>query len=115
MSTKPITGVETGQIKLNDWTTGTPLVRLGKRWLEPRSTNRDEAFRERTIRITVSIVFVACALAFLSSRLVFRYEWTLVSYSTMILVALLLSLASAIAVNNGRILLAGWLLLTTFI
>jgi signal transduction histidine kinase len=92
-----------------------PIARLSKKWLEPRSTNRDEAFREGTIRISVSIIIVALILSLVASRLIFAFPWTLISYSSLIVVALALSLSSAIAVANQRTLLAGWLLVITLV
>jgi signal transduction histidine kinase len=89
------------------------LVRLAKKWLEPRSTNRDEAFRESTIRITVGIIILGLIASLIASRLIFRAEWTLLSYSSLIVVALALSLSSAIAVARQRTLLSGWLLIVT--
>ncbi len=87
------------------------LARQIRRWLEPRSTNRDEAFRERTIRATVSIALVLTLLTWITSVVVFKTPWTLISYPASDTLGLILSIASAIAVARGRIVLSGWLLI----
>ncbi len=86
------------------------IVNPIRHWLEPRSMNRDEAFRERTIRATVSIVLVLASLTWITSVLVFKTQWTLVSYPTVDTIELILAISSAIAVAQRRITLSGWLL-----
>lgn len=93
----------------------TAPVRAWKRWIEPRSTNRDEAFRERTIRITSGILVIAGVFNTFVTRVVFADPWTLISISTFVVVAFALALASCVAVARGKIDLAGWLLVSLFI
>jgi signal transduction histidine kinase len=102
-------------IKLSTAIANNALVQLGRRWLQPRSTNRDEAFRERTIRATVSIAGIGSVLALVASSVIFQNEWRLVSYPTLIAIWAVLSVASAVAVHNGRVTQAGWLLVLTLI
>ncbi len=92
------------------WQVNNPLIKVIRRWLEPRSTNRDEAFRERTIRATAGIIVVLAALTWVTSILIFKAQWDLISYPTSDTIGLVLSLAAAITVSRGRVLLAGWIL-----
>jgi signal transduction histidine kinase len=87
------------------------LLRQLRLWLEPRSTNRDEAFRERTIRATVSIALALTGLTWMVSVLVFRAQWNLISYPTVDAIGFALSAAAALAVIRRQIVLAGWLLI----
>lgn len=59
------------------------FLRLLSLWLEPRSQDRDEAFRERSIRIAVLIVTSIGMLSFAFSIFVFRDEWRLISFPTL--------------------------------
>src|SRR5690242_15189425 len=86
------------------------FVHLWEKWLQPRSTNRDEAFRERTIRITTSIMIIALSLALASSLFVFRDPVTLISFPTVWILTLLVAGLSAAAVADKRITQAGWFL-----
>ena len=83
------------------------LRRWQNRLLEPRSQSRDEAFRERTIRMTLAIIMVLTVLAFISSVLFFQDGWPLVSYKTMFVVILIFGVGSAISISQQRIFLAG--------
>jgi hypothetical protein len=56
------------------------LVQQARNWFVPRSTNRDEAFRERTIRATISIIIVLLSVSLLVSGFIFNEDWTPVSY-----------------------------------
>lgn len=82
-----------------------------KRWqtwlLEPRSQSRDEAFRERTIRMTLAIIMVMTVLAFISSVIFWPDGWPLVSYKTMYVVMFVFGAASAVAIRQQRIFAAG--------
>src|SRR4030042_1998008 len=80
-----------------------PVVRVLGKWLEPRSKNRDEAFRERTTRITVAILIVVFTVSLVASRLLFKSEWTLISFPSVIVVSLVLSIASGIAVPRPQV------------
>src|SRR5258708_29541421 len=92
------------------WLVNNPLIQAIRKWLEPRSTNRDEAFRERTIRATAGIALILTALTWTTSVLIFKARWELISYPTADTIGLVLSLAAAITVSRGRVLLAGWIL-----
>jgi signal transduction histidine kinase len=90
-----------------------PVIRFVKRWLQPISSDRDIAFRERILRVTLGLVLIAGFFSFALSVFVFRGELKLVSYYTMHIVALLAFLAAAWAVSKQRILTAGILVTLT--
>jgi len=48
-------------------------------WLEPRSQDRDEAFRERSLRIAIVLVIVLGMLSFLLGVFVYHNPWGLIS------------------------------------
>ncbi len=76
-------------------------------WLEPRSTQRDEAFRERSIRITLGVTSTLILLSFFLSALAFSDKWELISFPTLHIYMLIFCLASAYALSRGRIVAAG--------
>jgi signal transduction histidine kinase len=76
-------------------------------WLEPRSTQRDEAFRERSIRITLGVTSTLILLSFLLSILAFHDRWEIISFPTLHIYMLVFCLASAYALSRGRIVAAG--------
>ncbi len=86
-----------------------------RHWLEPRSKSRDQAFQERTIRVTVGFLLVAAALSLVSSIFIFQSVWSFVSFPTLLITILVLCSASVIAVNKGQILSAGWLLVSAMV
>ena len=79
--------------------------------LEPRATDRDAAFRERVVRISLVIIFFGTLLSLASTLFVFRSEWALLSFPTVHLAALGLCFASALAVRRGHLITASWLLI----
>ncbi|MHB8627244.1 MAG: sensor histidine kinase [Aggregatilineales bacterium] len=84
-----------------------------RHWFEPRSTLRDEAFRERTIRVTVGFLLIAAGLALASSLSFYIGSKTtipVVSLPTLLMVVLGLCAASAVMIHRGQILTAGGLL-----
>lgn len=83
--------------------------------LKPRSVNRDEAFREKTIRLTLTIVISLTLMAFLISFLVFGDPWTPISYPSLFTFMLISSGLSALAVSRQQISVAGILLVITFL
>ena len=92
-----------------------PISRAASNWLRPRSTDRDVAFRERVIRSTLGITIILALLSLSLNVLVFKGEFTLISYYTMHFVALAGCFASAILVSRGHVVSAGWLLVLTFL
>ncbi len=84
------------------------LKNLPKRWLEPRSTDRDEAFRERTIRIIAGVGTVLGVLNLISSLVVFRNEWALLSFPSLTVLAITTCILSMIALMRQQVILAGW-------
>jgi signal transduction histidine kinase len=90
--------------------TETPLLSRMLAWFRPTSTDRDVAFRERIIRSTVALVILLGIFSLLSNIFVFRGEFTLISYYTMNILALVGCIAAAWMVARQRILASGWLL-----
>jgi signal transduction histidine kinase len=74
-----------------------------KNWITPKSSNRDDAFRERTIRITIGLLFSVLLVAFVAQRLFFSGEWTLISLSTLVPAMWVVSVAAGIAVIRQQI------------
>ncbi len=89
------------------------IIRYWLDWLKPRSTNRDEAFREATIRITVSLFGALLFLGLIATTVVFQNPWDLISWPSMISTMLILAILSALSVVRRSILQAGWLLIAT--
>jgi signal transduction histidine kinase len=89
------------------------LNSLFKWWFEPRATNRDEAFRERSVRIAIAIVITLGTLNFLLLLLVYKSPWAVVSFPSLHVVLLTLCLASAVSIVRGNLLAAGWLMVLT--
>ena len=79
-------------------------------WLTPRAPERDEAFRERVLRGGVGITTALVLLSFLSSALIFRDEWRLLSFPTLHVFGLIFCISAAISIIHDRLLLAGWLM-----
>jgi hypothetical protein len=80
------------------------LVQQARNWLVPRSTNRDEAFREKTIRATISITIVLLSMSLFITDFIFKDDWALVSYRSLISTMLITAIASAVsvAVHHSR-------------
>lgn len=86
------------------------------KWFDVQFEDRDRAFRERTIRIVTFAIICGDLLALFSSVVIFKDPWGWVSFPSITVAALLLSLGSAFAVTKGRIILSGSLLVAvTFI
>ncbi len=79
------------------------LRRLPRWWLDPRSEDRDEAFRERSIRVAIAIVILIGLVSFVFTTLVFRNEWSLFSLPTTHVVILLGFIAAAYEVTRVRV------------
>jgi signal transduction histidine kinase len=90
-------------------------IDAAKQWLTPRATEPSLKFREKTIRIILPLMLVLIILAFITSVTVFNSKWALVSYPTAEIFAAVLLVLSAIAVHNGKITQAGYLLVSMFV
>jgi signal transduction histidine kinase len=86
-----------------------PLT-LWQKWAQPRSHDRDEAFRERTIRVAAGVLILAGTASLISAWLVYDVAIQLVSYETITALVLGCTLLSVLAVNYHRIVQAGQLL-----
>ncbi len=84
-------------------------------WLVPRSTERDEAFRERVLRTTLAFIILLGLLSFASTLLLFDSEWALISFPTLHIVGLGVCFGSAALLLRGQLVAAGWLLVLTLI
>lgn len=92
-----------------DSQTGTnPFVKAFKWWLTPRSTSRDETFRERSIRVILGALIFLVLLSFASSLFVFRNEWAWISFPTMHVAVLTAFFVSATMLVRGQLTGAGW-------
>jgi signal transduction histidine kinase len=84
-------------------------------WLEPRSTQRDEAFRERSVRITLSVTTILVLLSFFLSTAAFKPEWGVFSFPTLHVYMLIFCVATAYALSRGRIVAAGTFHIVTWL
>lgn len=103
------------QIAVNNISHKHTPVSLWRNWVKPRATNRDEAFREGTIRVTVAILMVATVLSLVASLPFFDYRTQIISYPTLTLVAALLTFISGVAVAKHYLNTAGRFLVLTFL
>lgn len=90
------------------------IAKIWKNWITPRSEDRDEAFRERTVRVTVAILLIAIVASLVTTPQFFSTEWEAISYENLIILAFFISSAAAFSVAKGYITQAGWLLVITF-
>ncbi len=91
------------------------LTRAAERWLEPRATDRDEAFRERILRAAVAIIAGLGLLSFASSIFIYHNDWTFISFPALHVVALVLCGAVVFMLVRARLLAAAWLLVLTVV
>ncbi len=87
-----------------------PARPLMRRWFVPRATERDAAFRERSIRIAIGIFIVALMLSFISTTFIFGAPLTLISLPSLSIALLIFCGLAIWAVSTEHLLLAGWLL-----
>jgi signal transduction histidine kinase len=88
-------------------------VNVWEAWIKPRSPNRDEAFRESSIRITTSILIIVTILSLLFGIVFAQAEWTINLITLIHVVGLIGFFASALAVALGQVFFSGWLLTAT--
>jgi signal transduction histidine kinase len=79
-------------------------------WIKPRSTEPEEAFRERLIRIGFFIVLALNATSFFFAVVVFETEWAWVSNRSFHLYSFIVSLLIPLALWKRKIILAGLIL-----
>lgn len=82
-------------------------------WLEPRSQDRDEAFRERSIRIATAIVTIIGMLSFASSIFVFRDPWAIISFPTLHVIILGGFFTGAFLIARGQVAASAQLVVLT--
>src|SRR5690606_10330834 len=78
------------------------------RWLEPRSQDRDEAFRERSLRIALALILTLATLSFFLGVFVYQNPWGLISAPTLNLVVIGIFATSGYLVSRGQITQAAW-------
>ncbi len=91
-----------------------PIAQAWNKWRQPRSGDRDIAFRERTIRLITAIGVSLIALTFLGSVFFFRDPWEPISFPTLFLLMLVLGCAAGLAVSRANVVVAGWLLVSVW-
>lgn len=96
-------------------TSPTFSLRVLRNWLEPRSQDRDEAFRERVIRATVTIIILLGLVSFALNLLVFDSDWSLISFRTLHIVALTSFSLAGFIVSRGRLLESGFVLVISLL
>jgi len=84
------------------------------RWVTPRATDRDEAFREITIRISTAALCGLMAAALAAQVALFSASQTTIPYTILICLSLLFSVGAALTVNRHQLVAAGWLLTGNF-
>jgi len=84
-------------------------------WTKPRSTDRDEAFREATIRVTTAVLILFMVPMIAIQILFFFSSPTTIPYSILITLSLILSSSAALTVQNRQLVTAGRLLTLNFL
>ncbi|MBN2303780.1 MAG: hypothetical protein JXQ72_04855 [Anaerolineae bacterium] len=79
-------------------------------WIKPRSSNRDAAFRERTIRVAVAVMLIMTVLSVLSSLIFYDPETGVFTYTNISWVMIFMFGISAVAVNRQNLIASGQLL-----
>ncbi len=85
------------------------MQRFFKLFLASTSTNRDEAFRERIIRLTSFAVGGLALLTLLMSVVFWHDSWTFPSIPWLSIIAFVLCLCAAAAMSQKQPVVAGWL------
>jgi signal transduction histidine kinase len=86
------------------------------KYFQPRSTDPEVAFRERTIRITVVLLILLLTLAILTNLLIFQdFKRGEYSYLLFMIVTDVLMIASLVALEQKKVLVSGWILAVAFV
>lgn len=86
---------------------------LLQRFLTPRAASRDEAFRERVLRAAILVQVVVVALSMVFTLLAFRPTWSLVSFPTLHVYALVGYALSIYVLGRGQLLASAWTMMFT--
>jgi signal transduction histidine kinase len=84
-------------------------------WTRPRAVNRDEAFREHTIRITTGWLFIAFTLSLISQITLYNNTPTTIPLTILEVVSLVILTIAGYFIGKNRLVLAGQLLTATFL
>src|SRR5258708_24881452 len=86
------------------------------KYFQPRSTDPEVAFRERTIRITVVLLIVLLSLAIFTNVFIFqdyaKGDW---NFLIFLVVSNVLMIASLMLLEKQYVLVAGWVLAIAFL
>ncbi len=82
-------------------------------WLRPRSRDRDEAFREQSIRIAIALVWLLGSLSFILTVFVYQNPWGIISLPTLHLFAIGGFMLAAYFVSREHVLAAAWSVVIT--
>lgn len=86
-----------------------------KKWLESQSPHRDEALRERTIRLLILALTALTSLSLIFSVFVVHDSWAVFSYPTLFILILFFSFLAATAISRQRYVLSGTLLVAALL
>jgi signal transduction histidine kinase len=86
---------------------------LLQRFLTPRASSRDEAFRERVLRAAILVQVAVIALSMVFTLLAFRPTWSLVSFPTLHVYALVGYALSIYMLGRGQLLASAWVMMVT--
>ena len=76
---------------------------LPRRWLDARSEDRDDAFREQSLRVAILVVILLGLISFGLTIFTFHNELTLISVPSLHIVILAGFVTAAVAVSRGQI------------
>lgn len=79
------------------------LRSMSKRLLEPRSQDRDEAFRERSLRIAIVLVIILGLVSFSLGVFVYHNPWGVISNPSLHVLILLGFFAAGYAISQQRL------------
>ncbi len=86
------------------------------KYFQPRSTDPEVAFRERTIRITVVLLIVLLSLAIFTNVFIFqdfaKGDW---NFLIFLVISNVLMIASLLLLERRNVLMAGWMLAFAFL
>lgn len=89
------------------------LRSMSKRLLEPRSQDRDEAFRERSLRIAIVLVIVLGLVSFSLGVFVYHNPWEVISNPTLHMLILLGFFAAAYTISQQKLNLSAGIVIGT--
>jgi len=92
-----------------------PIINQWMIWIKPHATDKDAAFRETTIRITVGVLLIALSVSLFLQVIAFYASPTALPLTTMEIITVLTCLVTISAVQRQKLIQAGQVLAATFI